>query len=181
MAQITLNIELSDEEYNAWRDNLSANKDDPEVLVRKMIQQYNVFNGQPFPEYYYNENMPAPKTLDFSKKPLSRIHPLKRHAVETLLLSDIPETVDKIIIFGSAITLHCHPGSDLDICIVGSYKLSDERESPWLKTFSSQLGPKDILTYTPEQLERNFGVQDDINEKGVVVFEKMRRQCLTAV
>jgi len=150
-------------------ENMTAEK-----ILSDFIEQYVLFRRMPITIYKENENYIPPHTLDFDTKPLSLVHPLKRAAVEEILLSDIPDTVEQIIIFGSAVRIDCRATSDIDIAIVGSYKLHDEDSCPWLRTLK-KLGPKDIKTYTKTQLKENMGIRKRINEQGVVIYKQTSR------
>ena len=165
-------FEIPDDMYQLWLKELSNNDDNPQNALSIFVEQYLLFHRSPIEEYVYGIHCDEPQKLDFSKEPLKYIHPLKRAAIEKILLSDIPDSIDKIIVFGSAVTLHCHLGSDLDLCFVGKYRLRDEEERSWFKELSTQIGAKDVKTYTSEQLSHNFGVQYAINQTGVIIYDK---------
>jgi predicted nucleotidyltransferase len=165
---------LEEHTWQQFNELIEEEDKTAEKIVADFIKQYVLFRRMPLIVYKENENYIPPHTLDFNAKPLSLIHPLKRAAVEEILLSDIPDTVEQIIIFGSAVRIDCRSTSDIDIAIIGSYKLHDEDNHPWLKTLRN-LGPKDIKTYTKSQLEENVGIRKRINEQGVVIYKQADR------
>ena len=173
----SLKAYLDEKTWTQFNELLDAENTTAEETISNFIEQYVLFRRLPLPLYRENENYVPPRTLNFDEEPLSLVHPLKRAAVEEILLSDIPDTVERIIIFGSAVRIDCRPTSDIDIAIVGSYKLHDEDNRPWLKTLKN-LGPKDIKIYTSAQLEENVGIRKHINERGVVIYEQTSRQYL---
>lgn len=89
------------------------------------------------------------------------IFPTQQNDVGTIVeLWSINQSVEKIVIFGSSVTSACNPWSDIDVYVV----LLEEchLRKPKLSV------PIDLWT--------NFDVDDrllaEINEKGVVVFER---------
>lgn len=166
--------------YREWLDILERNGASPEEELDKFVRQYILFGKFPFDEFHYGDRSPAPSVLDFDEPPLDRIHPRKRFAVEALLTSDIPDSVDQIIIFGSALTARCHERSDLDICIIGDYRLEHENDGTipggWLKNIRRELGHKDVVMATPEEYyERypDFGIYKMIHREGVLVYDRL--------
>ncbi len=170
----SLNSYLDEDTWRQFNKLLEREDMTAEEVLSCFIQQYVLFSRMPITVYKENENYIPPRTLNFKVKPLSLVHPLKRAAIEDILLSDIPNTVEQIIIFGSAVRIDCRATSDIDIAIIGSYRLLDEDKHPWLKTLKN-LGPKDIKIYTKEQLSENTGIREKINEQGVVIYEQASR------
>ena len=100
---------------------------------------------------------------------LKKIHRLKRKQVESCIdIAKRHPEVQRMIVFGSAVTDDCSETSDVDICldIKGItrgrkfYELS--RDLSWACDHNC-----DILTYT--KLNNSF--KEEVNKKGVVVYE----------
>ena len=58
---------------------------------------------------------------------IRHIYPIHQKALLSLI-QRIPETVVEIWVFGSAITLKCGQGSDLDVCLVGDVTPEETKE-----------------------------------------------------
>lgn len=43
------------------------------------------------------------------------------------VLDVLPDSVDEVWVFGSAVTAYCRPESDIDVCVVGDYITKDDR------------------------------------------------------
>lgn len=143
-------------------------------LFEVVKQQTAFLHKIPFVEYHYGENCRRPEHED-QYPILQEIHPLKRAYVEQILSSQIPDSVAKIVIFGSAVTIHCNETSDLDICIVGMRDYRDERKDPWLRNL--KLGSRDVVYMKEEEYTHSdnpafLGYQ--IKNNGVVIYEQQR-------
>jgi len=91
----------------------------------------------------------------------------------------IVESVDpeKIILFGSYAYGEPHEGSDLDILVVMNSDLPRYKRSvPIYQALAGLLIPKDVLVYTPEEIEAWKDVPQafitTILKKGRVIYEK---------
>jgi len=87
------------------------------------------------------------------------------------LLSKVTDSVEEIWVFGSTVTEHCRPQSDLDVCIIGH--TSTKEESAMYKAPKCAV---DIITETPEgfakQSEIAGNIYKDVKEKGMLVYKK---------
>ena len=113
------------------------------------------------------------KSIPFEVKlPTSakRISPYRIDDVKAVL-SKVTENIEEIWIFGSTVTEHCRPQSDLDICIVGNTSLKEESE-----IYKAAKCAVDIITETPEGFEKAKQIQGSIYkevfEKGILVYRK---------
>ncbi|MBC7343881.1 MAG: nucleotidyltransferase domain-containing protein [Clostridia bacterium] len=91
----------------------------------------------------------------------------------------IVEAVDpqKIILFGSYAYGKSHEGSDLDILVVMDSDLPRYKRSvPIYRALAGLLIPKDVLVYTPQEIEAWKDVPQafitTIVKKGKVIYEK---------
>ena len=171
-------VEIDDVLYLEWSKALHRNNEKASDAINRFIEQYNIFGSFPFEEFHYSEKEPQPCAIDFTKSPLNKINPRKRSAVEAILMSDIPSSIERIIIFGSAITKHCKKTSDIDICIIGTYQLEHENDGTipdgWMKKIRRKIGKRDIMIYTPEEYYDfcDFGVLKSIHRDGVTIYER---------
>lgn len=84
---------------------------------------------------------------------------------------------DKIILFGSYAYGKPHEGSDLDILVVMESDLPRYKRSvPIYRALAGLLIPKDVLVYTPQEIEAWKDVPQafitSIVKKGRVIYEK---------
>ena len=127
-----------------------------------------------FRQVAINQGLP----FELSTKPrqtaavgIERVSAFKRKQLDNLLRS-LPDSVDQVWVFGSAVTPYCRPDSDLDICLVGE-SISHEEQK---RLFATPGGPIDLLTATHEELRVQAAdagsVYYDIVHKGVLVHQK---------
>jgi|GEM_PF-2240341 len=115
------------------------------------------------------------RSIPFEVKlnPTSNEKKISQHRVEDLkaLLAKVPESVEEIWVFGSTVTEHCRPQSDLDVCIIGH--TTTKEESAMYKAPKCAV---DIITETPEgfakQSKINGSIYKEVIEKGVLVYKK---------
>ena len=106
---------------------------------------------------------------------LCYVHPLKQRLVNQIVLrAKSDESINRIIIFGSAITNRCNPFSDLDLCIDWKLPSHDEDgvfvpETRSMMKFISSItqGKADVLAYDDVDNEM---MKQQIDE-GVIVYE----------
>lgn len=100
--------------------------------------------------------------------------PLLEEIVRRIVESVQPE---KIVLFGSHVYGHPHGESDLDILVVLESDLPRyKRAVPIYQALAGLLIPKDILVYTPEEIEEWSGVPQafitEVMRKGRIIYEK---------
>lgn len=106
-------------------------------------------------------------------KNLDKINIIKRKFVENgmCFIEQINKTepvVNKIVVFGSAISDECTEDSDIDLCIYSDYNNTNNTYMDMRGKLMDKIGDIcDILTYS--RLNDNW---KEIVDKGVVVYEK---------
>ncbi|MBQ6495657.1 MAG: type II toxin-antitoxin system RelB/DinJ family antitoxin [Firmicutes bacterium] len=102
---------------------------------------------------------------------LNRINHYKRDDLEKVL-NVIPESVDELWVFGSAVTPYCRPDSDLDVCIVGDNITKEDRK---VLAHAPRRG-MDLLNISHADFEKERqdpnSVYYDVFHKGVRVYGK---------
>lgn len=101
-------------------------------------------------------------------------HSVIEEIVNRVLQSVQPE---KIILFGSYAYGQPHEGSDLDILVVMESDLPRyKRAVPIYKALAGFLIPKDVLVYTPDEIDAWAAVPQAfvtaVMKKGKVIYEK---------
>ena len=103
-------------------------------------------------------------------KSSKKISPYKIDDLKAIL-SKVTDSVEEIWVFGSSVTEHCRPQSDLDICIVGNTSITEETA-----IYKSTKGAVDIITETPEGFAQAINtpgsVYKEVFEKGILVYKK---------
>lgn len=106
-------------------------------------------------------------------KNLDKINIIKRDKVYKGItfvenINTITPTIDKIIVFGSAITDTCDDESDIDICFVSRYPVNDKR-------FLTVYGKFPIIAEDNcdifEINNINKKLRHEIETKGIIVYE----------
>lgn len=111
--------------------------------------------------------------IPFDVKLSRKERKISQYRVEDLkkLLAVVPESVDEIWVFGSTVTEHCRPQSDLDICVVGNTTMQEESIM-----YKSTKCAVDIITATPKEFaewqKTNGSVYKDVVENGLLVYKK---------
>ena len=87
------------------------------------------------------------------------------------VLAKVPDSAEEVWVFGSTVTPHCRPESDLDICIVGHTTMQEE--SAMYKAASCAV---DIITETPEGFarlcEQRGSIYKEVKDTGLLVYKK---------
>lgn len=111
---------------------------------------------------------------------LKAVYPTMQKYVDRILC-DLPSHIEKVIIFGSAVTLRCGENSDLDILLITQKEQSEVlRElSPIYRGIGVDI---DFVIKTPEAfLSSNIDEEStlirEIKEKGVTVYERTILTC----
>lgn len=87
------------------------------------------------------------------------------------VLSNVPDSVEEIWVFGSTLTPNCRPQSDLDLCIIGNTTIEEES-----KMYKAAKCAVDIITDTPEEFAEHQkiagSIYKDVVDKGLMVYKK---------
>ena len=153
---------------------------DPDKMLESFMRSALIYHNVPY--VAIDENVPEPNCyndgrIDWSQDPWRRIHPYKRNNVCTLLYAyDIPETIDEIIIFGSAVTQRCRISSDLDVMILSSHGFKRGDVKDWqpgplvLRDGRPSLGIVDWIVHNPKA--NSSRVIDEAYKNGVSIYKK---------
>lgn len=144
--------EVDKEAAAAILDELGTNIS---AVVNMLLKQIIKTNGIPF-----EVRLPSDKIISSY-----RIDDLKA------ILSVVPDSVEELWVFGSTVTGHCRPQSDLDICVVGNTTIEEES-----KLYKAAKCAVDIITETPEGFKQQQkipgSVYREVVEKGKLVYRK---------
>ena len=106
---------------------------------------------------------------------IDRINWRKKDGIKNLIqftdeINKIRPTIDKIIIFGSAIRDDCRIKSDIDICLFTEYKTNDELFFKYYSNIENVTNSLcDIWVY--KRLKDTHNIKNVIDSEGVVVYE----------
>lgn len=109
---------------------------------------------------------------------LTKIEEVDRSVIEEVVKRIVEEVQpEKIILFGSYAYGRPCEGSDLDILVVMESTLPRYKRSvPIYKALTGLLVPKDVLVYTPQEIEAWSAVPQafitTVVQRGQVVYEK---------
>lgn len=111
---------------------------------------------------------------------LRAIYPTMQKYVDRILCG-LPNHIEKVIVFGSAVTLRCGEDSDLDILLITKREQSDvlSELSPIYRGIGIDI---DFVIKTPDEIlnsniEKESTLIQEIKEKGVVVYERIILTC----
>ena len=112
-----------------------------------------------------------PFELTAEKKPrnnFERVSEYKREDLEKVL-EVLPESIDELWVFGSAITEYCRPDSDLDVCIVGDNISKEDRRT---LAHAPRYG-MDLLDISHDDFEKESrekgSIYNEIKTKGLLI------------
>jgi len=114
-------------------------------------------------------NFPDPHGFGDKYKP---IFP-PRHRTVKAILDNLPDTVEKVYIFGSSIRTDCSPASDLDVFFIGTMTNNDYKKI----IFAIPEGEKaDFLIETKEEFKKNLennwtSLYKKVYEGGYKIYE----------
>ena len=100
-----------------------------------------------------------------------KINPLKQDELKKVL-DVIPDSVDELWVFGSAVTPYCRPDSDIDVCIIGNNISREDRRT---LTHAPRYG-MDLINASHEEfdLQKNESgsIFNEVYTKGLLVYRK---------
>lgn len=101
----------------------------------------------------------------------SKISDYKKEDLKSVL-DVIPDSVDELWVFGSAVTPYCRPDSDLDVCIIGDSITKEDRKL----LIHAPRHAMDLLDVTHEIFAKESkepgNVFYEVANKGVLVYKK---------
>lgn len=99
------------------------------------------------------------------------VFPTKQKDVDMIIkYANNHSYIQKIVIFGSAVTWKCDVNSDLDIAVCFA-DLNEENYSKFFKFLTRSLSSQfDLIDY---RLNDNKYLKNDIDTKGVVVYDRI--------
>ena len=115
-----------------------------------------------------------PFELDANRTPknnFEKVSPIKQDELAKVL-SILPESVDELWVFGSAVTPYCRPDSDIDVCIVGNNITKEDRR---LIAHAPRYG-MDLIDVSIEQFEsekmESGSIFHEVFNKGLLIYKK---------
>lgn len=98
------------------------------------------------------------------------VFPTKQKDVDTIIKYAQSNTfIQRVVIFGSAVTWKCNVNSDIDIA-VSFTKSDDDNYATFFKYLTRNLASQfDLIDY---QLNENKYLKYDIDTKGVVIYDR---------
>lgn len=104
-------------------------------------------------------------------QPFAKVSEFKRDDLNAVL-AVIPESVDELWVFGSAVTPYCRPDSDLDVCVVGDNITKADRKvlahAPRRGMDLLNISNADFLA----ERDKAGSVFYDVYHKGLLVYKK---------
>jgi predicted nucleotidyltransferase len=106
---------------------------------------------------------------------LKYVHPVNKQKIRRLLDSEIPDYVDKIILFGSCLDLSCRTESDIDLFFITGRDYDDA--IPELHMLCRNMRNSfDILIDNEEDFSSEAklinSVEHEAYNKGITIYEK---------
>ena len=125
------------------------------------FRQVALKNGIPF-------ELTAEKT---PRNNFERVSGYKREDLEKVL-EVLPESIDELWVFGSAVTEFCRPDSDLDVCIVGdNITKEDRRTLAHAPRYGMDLLDISHVDFEKESKEKG-SIYNEIKTKGLLIYKK---------
>ena len=103
-------------------------------------------------------------------EPYVYIHPYRQEDVRRLV-EQIPDWVQYLIVFGSSVRVYCKMTSDLDLCVIGPGKFSED----FLSMFENGVDViyyDSVCNYLGKVKQIPFSASGDSYRKGVVVYAR---------
>lgn len=105
------------------------------------------------------------------KTNFDKVSNLKKEDLQSVI-DVLPDTVDELWVFGSAVTPYCRPDSDLDVCVVGEKISREDRK----KLAHAPRRGMDLLSITPDEFDKECSdknsVYYDVRNKGLLIYKK---------
>ena len=129
--------------------------------VTLYFRQVSLKNGIPF-------------EITADKTPRTNFERISKYKTEDLqkVLDVLPESVDELWVFGSAVTSFCRPDSDLDVCIIGDSISKEDRRT----IAHAPRNGMDLLNITHADFIRESSEEGsvfyDVKNKGLLIYKK---------
>ena len=129
--------------------------------ITMYLKQVSLKNGIPF-------------ELTTDKAPRNNFDRVSHFKQDDLqkVLDVIPDSVDELWVFGSAVTEYCRPDSDLDVCAVGDMISKEDRKV----LAHAPRNAMDLLTVSHEEFAKESSepgsVFYDVKTKGLLIYKK---------
>jgi len=139
-------------------DNLGISVAD---AITMYFKQVALKNGIPF-------------ELSAVKTPRTNFERVSEYKCEDLqkVLDVIPDSIDELWVFGSAVTKFCRPDSDLDVCVIGDNISKEDRK---ILAHAPRYG-MDLINATHEEFLRESkekgSIFNEIYTKGLLIYKK---------
>ena len=106
-----------------------------------------------------------------TKNNFEKISDFRKENVKNIL-NMLPDSVDELWIFGSAVTAYCKPTSDLDVCVIGD-KISHEDLK---QIFAAPKCAMDLINATNKEFDelrrKPGGIFYEVYNKGLLIYKK---------
>ena len=100
-----------------------------------------------------------------------RINAIKQGEVLNVL-NALPDTVDELWVFGSAVTPYCRPDSDIDVCVIGdNISKEDRRQMAHAPRYGMDLIDVSHKQFESEKNEKG-SVSNEVYNKGLLIYRK---------
>ncbi len=136
------------------------------MLTNKNISLSNSWEENKNKKFYF------PIIIQNNNYECNRIHPLKQKVVSDIYdYVKVKKEIQKVIIFGSSVNIRCNKKSDIDIAI-------ELKDSYFTRIIQNEISEEiqEICEYNSDilwlnKIEQNTILYNNINKKGVVIYE----------
>lgn len=115
-----------------------------------------------------------PFELTATSKPRNNFEKVNQLKQEDLkrILDVLPESVDELWVFGSALTPYCKPESDIDVCVVGDNITNEDRKM----LMHAPVSAMDLIDVSREGFnnERKVAgsIYNEVQENGLLIYDR---------
>ena len=105
------------------------------------------------------------------KNNFERVNSIKRDELQKIL-DVLPESVDELWVFGSAVTPYCRPDSDIDVCIIGdNITREDRKRIVHAPRYGMDLLDVSHLEFEAER-EVKGSIFNEVYTKGLLIYRR---------
>ena len=115
-----------------------------------------------------------PFELTATSKPRNNFEKVNKLKQEDLkrILDALPDSVDELWVFGSALTPYCKPESDIDVCVVGDNITNEDCRT----LMHAPTSAMDLIDASHEVFENERkvvgSIYNEVQEKGLLIYDK---------